>query len=150
MTLLHPPPLSNITSATNSFVIVSGDSIGGKYITIVDENFNTIISNVCNELEYSDSCIKVLVDLQDSVGHGKVYNIFTSNNNVESYLVYMYNTPLTSTCDQLVPLSMLDCLICGNVKQALQYFNNNITTQQLQDYFGNITHYYYNVYNTHE
>ena len=143
---INTPVLENVNAYTNSFIIIAATTHGKPYAIVIDENFQVIVNSTCVEYEKDDKKIKLLIDLHDCIGHGKVYEFDVLNNTYSQYLVYLYDTPLSPTSDLLVPLAMLQCVQAGNTKLATSYFADNVDVDKIRGYFGNVQSAHYNVY----
>lgn len=133
----------------NNLIVCTANTNSGTFMLI----FNTTTSEalVCDEfmqIEKTENNIKVLKNLNNTLKHGKVFDVDLKTSTVTNYNVYLEEF-LSLSEQNLIPLSFLEAIKEEDFKIAMTYLDpklNDVTEEKLKQYFDGIDEIYYNCY----
>lgn len=133
----------------NNLIVCTANTNSGTFMLI----FNTTTSEalVCDEfmqIEKTENNIKALKNLNNTLKHGKVFNVDLKTSTVTNYNVYLEEF-LSLSEQNLIPLSFLEAIKEEDFKIAMTYLDpklNDVTEEKLKQYFDGIDEIYYNCY----
>lgn len=133
----------------NNLIVCTANTNSGTFMLI----FNTTTSEalVCDEfmqIEKSENNIKALKNLNNTLKHGKVFDVDLKTSTVTNYNVYLEEF-LSLSEQNLIPLSFLEAIKEEDFKIAMTYLDpklNDVTEEKLKQYFDGIDEIYYNCY----
>lgn len=133
----------------NNLIVCTANTNSGTFMLI----FNTTTSEVlvCDEfmqIEKTENNIKALKNLNNTLKHGKVFDVDLKTSTVTNYNVYLEEF-LSLSEQNLIPLSFLEAIKEEDFKIAMTYLDqklNDVTEEKLKQYFDGIDEIYYNCY----
>lgn len=133
----------------NNLIVCTANTNSGTFMLI----FNTTTSEalVCDEfmqIEKTENSIKALKNLNNTLKHGKVFDVDLKTSTVTNYNVYLEEF-LSLSEQNLIPLSFLEAIKEEDFKIAMTYLDpklNDVTEEKLKQYFDSIDEIYYNCY----
>ena len=133
----------------NNLIVCNANTNSGTFMLI----FNTTTSEVlvCDEfmqIEKTENNIKALKNLNNTLKHGKVFDVDLKTSTVTNYNVYLEEF-LSLSEQNLIPLSFLEAIKEEDFKIAMTYLDpklNDVTEEKLKQYFDGIDEIYYNCY----
>lgn len=133
----------------NNLIVCNANTNSGTFMLI----FNTTTSEVlvCDEfmqIEKTENNIKALKNLNNTLKHGKVFDVDLKTLTVTNYNVYLEEF-LSLSEQNLIPLSFLEAIKEEDFKIAMTYLDpklNDVTEEKLKQYFDGIDEIYYNCY----
>lgn len=133
----------------NNLIVCTANTNSGTFMLI----FNTTTSEVlvCDEfmqIEKTEYNIKALKNLNNTLKHGKVFDVDLKTSTVTNYNVYLEEF-LSLSEQNLIPLSFLEAIKEEDFKIAMTYLDpklNDVTEEKLKQYFDGIDEIYYNCY----
>lgn len=133
----------------NNLIACTANTNSGTFMLI----FNTTTSEalVCDEfmqIEKTENNIKALKNLNNTLKHGKVFDVDLKTSTVTNYNVYLEEF-LSLSEQNLIPLSFLEAIKEEDFKIAMTYLDpklNDVTEEKLKQYFDGIDEIYYNCY----
>ena len=133
----------------NNLIVCTANTNSGTFMLI----FNTTTSEalVCDEfmqIEKTENNIKALKNLNNTLKHGKVFDVDLKTSTVTNYNVYLEEF-LSLSKQNLIPLSFLEAIKEEDFKIAMTYLDpklNDVTEEKLKQYFDGIDEIYYNCY----
>lgn len=133
----------------NNLIVCTANTNSGTFMLI----FNTTTSEalVCDEfmqIEKTENNIKALKNLNNTLKHGKVFDVDLKTSTVTNYDVYLEEF-LSLSEQNLIPLSFLEAIKEEDFKIAMTYLDpklNDVTEEKLKQYFDGIDEIYYNCY----
>lgn len=133
----------------NNLIVCTANTNSGTFMLI----FNTTTSEalVCDEfmqIEKTENNIKALKNLNNTLKHGKVFDVDLKTSTITNYNVYLEEF-LSLSEQNLIPLSFLEAIKEEDFKIAMTYLDpklNDVTEEKLKQYFDGIDEIYYNCY----
>jgi len=119
------------------------------YILLLDMKDNKVLfEEQCDSVEVNDCCVKALKIINDISNHALVneYDIYKLL--ASEYFVYVNKYNIIDT-ERLLPMQFIECLMYKDFKIAKSCLSNNfndVTQEQLLNYFGDVKAVYYNSY----
>ena len=133
----------------NKLIILSANYNNQCYLLIFNtENNKCLVDDMCIKVEKNNLILKALKSLNNTLYHGKVFEVDLTNGSVKNYNVYLQNfEPIKEP--SLIPYTFLECVKAKDFNLAKTFLDpevGNVSNQKLEQYFSGINEIYYNCY----
>ena len=143
--------LENVNaSQINNILLFSGKQKNNNYLLAFNTSNNQpIFYDQFIKIEKDETTIKALKNLNNTLKHGKVFNLNLKTNKLNTYNVYLETFTQVNE-ENLIPLSFLEAIKEQDFNLAKTFLDSsleNTDEEKLKQYFNGVNEIYYNCYN---